>query len=339
MSFQNDIDPHVIVNAICIVNKPLFAGILDGNNENFNIYNLIKGIALEWGLVYKFEVPEDYEQLVQSQGRVSLTFRLMRRVDGSGVPISPINYYRSQLPKINKTWILLVNRKYDLRTHINTTVFVTQTIVHGILIGEYSDYNYDPYNLSLPIIPDPSFILKEINENSAGKSETEFYKNKLTVWNHGAILQIPIEDVHIIENELFYLEASNNHYPFVNSKKFGVNAFIGSGASVRQNNQIAISRIFCSEFINELGEEPGLDDFMWKLNHIPRSELKVLLKNRGVVKGTTSIIANEPDMFDTFTVPYKGNDEIYSIISIEPNYNINDTNNSLTAEYEAVRIA
>lgn len=336
--FQNDVDPTAITGVVCRVNKPLLAGIKEGGNTNFTIYNFVKDLAMSWGLVYKFEVPEGYEETSLTT-RIKLTFRLMRRADGEAIQLSPTEHYRTQLPGINEQWVFLRNRTYTVRTNLGST-FVEADVAHGILINSDIVYNYDSYNMSeARTIPNKCFVLAVRDIDSQGTTEDQTYKDKLSVVDGTVIKQIPLQNVKIVENELYNLEMSNNYQSFVNSKKFGSSVYTSSQAYVRQNNKIAAHRIFCSSYFNWDGTEPGLDDIMYQLNVLPSAELKVLLRNRSSIEGTASIMVTEPDMSDTFIVPYNGVDELHSVIMVEPNYNLNEGKDSLTAAFQTARIS
>lgn len=338
-AFQNDVDVTAITGAQCRINKPLLAGILEGGNESFTIYNLVKDLAVSWGLVYKFEVPEDYEAQAEN-GAIPLTFRLMRRTDGNAVTMKPLDHYRTYLPKAGSAWILLINRQYTVRTHINSTVYVEADVAYGVLTNGVITYNYDSYNMnSFRTIPNIAFVLSVRDINSQGTIEDPVYKDKITVMNDAIALQIPINNVKVISSPMYNVEIANNYQSFVNSKKFGEDVFVDNQSAKRINNKVAAHRIFCSSYFNWDGTEPGLDDIMYQLNVLPANELQVMLKSRGSIEGITSIMNTEPDLFDTFTVPYNGTNEVHSIISIEPNYNVNDGAQSMTAEYQTARIA
>lgn len=338
MYFQNDVDPTAITGADCILNRHLHAWCLNGgHNQNYTRYNLIKGLAVEWGLVYKFEVPVDYEGQALG-GRVALTFRLMRRVNGNNAVMKPKDYYRTQLPRIDKNYILLVNRKYNLTFSIEGDN-VNAEIVHGLLIGKNVSYNLDSYNMygqGRHGFPNTCFIMSANSSNNPN-SFNEYYANKIIVRRDDVDeLELNPNEVLIVENEMFTLNLQGPGGPEYSLKFGNSNIYKDYHTIQRRNSRITATRLFCS-FVED-SEPFGINDIMYQLNFIPLNELKVYFKNTGSVKGRTVINRNEPDMFDTFIVPYKGVNEVHSIINIAPNYNINDGENSMTAEYQTVRI-
>ncbi len=330
LQFECLINLTEITGSPAILNKSLLVWALAGGNDNFTIYNLIKGLAM-WGLVMRFEVPADYMTLL-SNGRLYLTFRLMRRVEGSTAIIQMKDYYRTQLPKVDKGWVLLVNHRYDLRDTYFTQER-TYDIVHGVLISESQTYNYDNYNFTAPPQggpPDPCFIL---NSNVAA------YQNKLTVFAGGGIVkQIELSEVKIVESEMFKLNLTTSAGQEYSLKFANSNIYLNWNATKRSNSRIAAHRLFCNTYMPE-PHTWGIHDYVDVLNKLPQEELKVLLKNRGSVYGTTSIIKYEPDLFETFIVPYKGVNELHSIIRVRPDYNFKDTGSTgREAEYQTVRI-
>lgn len=339
MYFQNDVDPAAITGANCILNRWLHVWCLaGGQNQHYTRYNIIKGLAVEWGLVYKFEVPADYESQALG-GRVALTFRLMRRVNGNTAVMKPQDYYRTQLPRIDKKYILLVNRKYNLSFSIDGDN-VNAEIVHGLLIATNVTYNLDEYNMygqGRHGFPNTCFIMSANSSNNPN-SFNEYYANKIIVRENDAdVLKLNPNDVKIVENELFSLNLFDG-VGLVYSIKFGNSNIYKDYPTIRRNNsRISATRLFCSS-VEDNNPDFGVNDVMYLLNNLPKNELKVYFKNTGSVKGRTGILRNEPDMFDTFIVPYKGVNEVHSIISIAPNYNINDSDSSMTAEYQTVRI-
>lgn len=339
LDFQNDVDPTAITGANCILNRHLHAWCLNGgHNQNYTRYNLIKGLAVEWGLVYKFEVPESYEGIALGGDRVPLTFRLMRRTNGKQVTMQPKDYYRTQLPKIDKNYILLVNRKYNLSFSIEGDN-VNAEIVHGLLIGKNVSYNLDSYNMygqGRHGFPNTCFIMSANSSNNPN-SFNEYYANKIIVRENDVdVLKLNPKDVQIVENEMFTLNLQDAGGPEYSLKFGNSNIYKDYHTIQRRNSRITATRLFCS-FVED-SEPFGINDIMYQLNFIPLNELKVLLKNSGSIKGITSILNNEPDMFDWFIVPYEGVEEKHSIIRIDPNYNFNDGDNGLTAEYQTVRI-
>lgn len=330
MNFQNDIPANIGIQPM-ILNKSLLVWARAGGNENFTIYNIIKGLAV-WGLVYKFEVPDAYEAQAMANERVVLTFRLMRRQNGSTAVMRPEDYYRTQLPKIDKSWVLLVNHRYNITdTYLQPTR--TYDIVHGVLISETITYNFDNYNFNPVIVggpPDPCFILD---------SSVDVYTKKLTVFlGGGIVLQVELDDVMIVEKDMFNLNLTNSAGQEYSLKFANSRVYMHNILSQRSNSRIAPHRLFCNQYIPEPNDF-GIYDNCINLNSVlPAQELKVMLKNRGSVKGITGIARSEPDLFDTFIVPYEGINEVHSIIMIDPDYNI-DTENGLKAEYQTARIA
>ncbi|KXK56243.1 MAG: hypothetical protein UZ05_CHB002000256 [Chlorobi bacterium OLB5] len=337
MYFQNDIPTNIGVQPI-ILNKSLFVWSRAGGNDNFTIYNIIRALAV-WGLVYKFDVPSNYESLAWGGDRVPLTFRLMRRVNGKPAVMKPQDYYRTQLPKIDKNWVLLVNHRYNL----SDTYFTnerTYDIVHGVLMNESITYNFDNYNFMPPAQggpPNPCFILD---------SSEAAYQKILTVFQDGGIVkQIELEDVLIVEKDMFKLNLTSSAGQEYSLKFMNSRIYKDWSVTNRSNSRIAPHRIFCNQYIPEPNDY-GIYDNCINLNSVlPAKELKVLLKNRGSVQGTTGILTSEPDLFDTFTVPYKGVNEVHSIISLDLDYNFSDggdagnSSSGKKAEYQTVRIA
>ncbi len=336
MYFQNDIPTDIGVQPI-ILNKSLLVWARAGGNDNFTIYNIIKGLAV-WGLVYKFEVPASYEGLALGGERIPLTFRLMRRLNGNAAVMKPQDYYRTQLPKIDKNWVLLVNHRYDL-TDTYFTNTRTYDIVHGVLINESVVYNFDNYNFTPPAQggpPNPCFILD---------SSEAAYQKKLTVFQNGIERQIELDDVKIVENDMFKLNMTNSSGQEYSLKFHNSRIYKDWSVTNRSNSRIAPHRLFCNQYIPEPNDFGIYDNCLNVNSVLPAKELKVLLKNRGSVQGITGILTSEPDLFDTFTVPYKGVNEVHSIISLELDYNFSDgggdagnSSNGKKAEYQTTRI-
>lgn len=341
MNFINDVDPAAIVGAPCILNVWLHTWCsVGGYNSNYTIYNIIKGLAVEWGLVFRFEVPADYEAQALSGNRVFLTFRLMRRTNGNRVTVKLKDYHRTTLPRCDKNYILLINRKCNISLNLNGDS-VNAEIVHGILISKTTSYNIDAYNMYVQGrhgFPDNCIIMSANSRNNPD-GFNEYYGGKIIVrQNDIDVLKLNPNDVKIVENELFKLNlfgggggGQTYSLKFQNER-----VYMDQPAIQRSNSCITATRLFCSSYVDN--NDVGIDDGMSDLNKLPEAELQVLFKNRPSMKGTISILKSEPDMFDNFIVPYKGVNEVHSIIRLDADYNLNHGSDSMTAEYQTVMI-
>lgn len=343
MYFTCNFSPQVQpgnVGGEAVFNTRLMHMVLAGNNDNFNIYNFVKGICKEWGLVYKFEVPEDYTGYGV---RVPLTFRIMERSEGRAItPQFKDPYIRTQIPKIDKPYVLLLNRRYTLTSNITDTVSVVKDIGHGILVNKDNVIitdNFDYYVAGDE--PNNCFIYSVKDVDSGGSIEDEDYKGFLTVQQGGVIVnRIPLADIHTIDTEYFVIHTRStiNFAPppvppsVYHTFKFGIypSNWNGSLANVVTDNKITATRLFTGFY--QLDYTYYMADNTYYLNANRAGNLRLLIDNNDMVRFRCFIKNVEPDLFDTFTIEHNEATETYSVTGIEPDVDAN------VADGEAIKL-
>lgn len=305
-----------------VFNTRLMLMLLAGGNKNFSTYTFVKGLCQEWGLVYRFEVPADYET---APDRVRLVFRIMERSEGKAFTLRVKGeIVRTQLPKITEPYVLLLNRRYTLTSHLSETHDVVWDIGHGILINQDTAINTDQYPLYVAGDEPANCFIFSIKDTYGTKEVYDpAYKDLLTVQLNGAVTQrIPMADVKIIETEMYniYTRSSfglgdpvDEYMTF----KFGVypSNWNNSLANVVTDNKISVSRLFTETYY--LYAIYFMHDNTGQLNENRSAALRVLLKNNKMLKCEITLGFGEPDLFDYCDIEYEGNIERYSANGLE----------------------